>query len=62
MAKECKHKFKPRYTEIYSSVIEELSKTGSVRTSYPWQAGQRSLKEKRYIYDICIKCGKTIKD
>ncbi len=59
--KDGKHKFKPRYTEIFSSVIEEMAKTGSVRASFPWQAGERKLKERRYIHDVCVKCGMTVK-
>lgn len=65
--KDGKHKFKPRYTEIYSSLIEEklkivADKGGRIKCgSMPWQAGQRELKEKRYIHDICVKCGMTVK-
>ena len=64
---KCKHKFKPRYTKIYSSLVEEklaiMAKCGEKITigSMPWQAGERTLKEIRYIYDICVKCGKVIK-
>ena len=64
---KCKHKFKPRYTKIYSSLIEEkldiLAKHGGKITvgSMPWEAGERELKEKIYIYDVCVKCGMIIK-
>ncbi len=64
---KCKHKFKPRYTETYSSLIEEklkiVAKTGGRIQcgSMPWQAGERTLKEKRYIHDVCVKCGMIVK-
>lgn len=64
---DCKHKFKPRYDLIYSSLVEEklaiLAKHGGNISvgSMPWQAGERTLKKKIYIHDVCVKCGKTIK-
>jgi hypothetical protein len=64
--KDGKHKFKPRYDLVYSSLIEEMiaeAKTGG-KVSFsemPAQAGERSLKEKRYIHDVCVKCGETVK-
>jgi hypothetical protein len=63
----CNHKFKARYDIINSSLVEELAslaaKQGEVFNPYglPWQSGERSLKEKRYIHDVCGKCGKVIK-
>lgn len=58
------HKFQPRYTEIYSSVIEEgmalLSRQGVSAAKLgpmPDKAAERGLKEKRYIHDICVNCG-----
>ena len=66
--KDGKHKFRPRYTMVYSSIIEEelalLAKHGGKISvgQMPWEAGERTLKEKVYIYDICVKCGKIVKN
>ena len=65
--KDGKHKFLPRYEFIYSTTILDLAtlcaKQGVVFDSsgLPWQAGNSYLKEKRYIHDVCVKCGEVIK-
>ncbi len=67
MIKECKkHKMKPRYDETYSTVIIDLmgitAKNGGriSSESMPWQQTPY-LKEKKYVHDVCVKCGFTVK-
>ncbi len=60
----CKHKFQPRYNHKWSTLIKDIRELAGNRiqnvncknmdTAY--------LQEERYIYDICVKCGKIIKE
>lgn len=62
MAKPCKHKFQPRYDCKWTTVMEELQNSkaaGEIRGGY--RIAEPYMKEKTYIYDICVKCGQTIK-
>jgi len=60
--KDGKHKFQPRYDEVYSSVIEELSKIGDLSfNNMPWQSGERGIKSRTYVHDVCVKCGEIVK-
>ncbi len=53
-----KHKYKPRYNERYTTVIEEMSKQGSgCKIQDANTVVKPYLKEKAYVYDICVKCG-----
>ena len=53
---ECKkNKFKPRYDYIFP---EWFSRISSIKGN---SEQLKVLKEKIYIYDICIRCGKIIK-
>ena len=55
---EKKHKYKPRYNEIYTTTIEEISKQGQGCKIHEADSVTRPyLKERIYIYDICVKCG-----
>ena len=58
--KQCSHKFKPRYTERWSTVIEELFGAGHKVETASDASLRPYLKEKTYIYDICTKCGMII--
>jgi hypothetical protein len=60
MCQDGKHKFRPRFTEIYTTVITELGKFGNLSGKMPHQSGGSFLKEKRYIHDICVKCGTIV--
>jgi len=56
--KSCKHKFKPRYSEKYTTIVEELNKPESRVTEIKGGVSDEPyLKEKIYIHDICVKCG-----
>ena len=61
MIKECKHKFKPRYNKEWSNTLVEILKTPGLKKC---SGGDDKiyLKKETYIYDICVKCGKIIKD
>jgi len=53
---ECKkHKFKPRYEYRFPEWFSNIS---SIKHGY--SEGIDALKEKIYICDICVKCGKKI--
>lgn len=57
----CKHKFKPRYDEIYSTPLKDGVLSGATNVSCPAWMSVSYLKEKRYVHDVCVKCGKVIK-
>ncbi len=54
--KECRHKFQPRYSREWSTDVADVANTVS-----KWSGldGRAYLKKETYVYDICIKCGKT---
>lgn len=53
--KPCKHKFEPRYDEIFSTIASEAIHSG---TAIKINGGEEPyLKAKTYIHDICVKCG-----
>jgi hypothetical protein len=52
--KNCKHKFEPRYDEILPAEI-------NFGGGYGGRTFIEALKTKKYIYDICVRCGKIIK-
>ena len=57
----CKHKFQPRYNEIYTTGLEQMLKYNMQNVEGSSYDLTRSyLQQKIYIYDICIKCGLTI--
>ena len=60
--KECKHKFKPRYNKEWTSPVVEIMKTPGLRKISGAQDSEIYLKKETYIYDICVKCGKIIKE
>jgi hypothetical protein len=56
---ECKpgkHKFEPRYDRVDSP----YTRTINTETINP-KAIIEALKDKIYIYDICVRCGKTVR-
>lgn len=59
--KKCKHRFKPRYNEKYTTLLEELVKLKREVNRLDDKLMVPYLKEKLYIYDICSRCGQIIK-
>ena len=59
--KPCKHKFQARYDEKWTTLIEELVTKGQSFNQVGSDVTKPYLKEKNYIYDICIRCGKIVK-
>lgn len=55
--KKCKHKFQPRYNEVYTTIAEEFAKLPGPIELSGGSSAIPYLKEKTYVYDICIKCG-----
>ncbi len=60
--KQCKHKFTPRYNEIYSTPLLDLKKLLSAHScdKVKTEHNQPYLREKTYICDVCVKCGKIV--
>ena len=58
---KCNHKFQPRYDEKWTTVIEELADKHHTMTQGHASAMVPYVKERIYIYDICIKCGQIVK-
>ena len=61
MSEQCKHKFRPRYNRKWSTALKDVIDSG--RVSHAKHLNDSAyLQSEIYIYDICIKCGKIIKD
>ncbi len=59
----CRHKFKPRYDREWTTTLADIIKRPNLKR-FKLSEGCDSdiyLKKETYIYDICVKCGKTIK-
>lgn len=52
--KECKHHFEARYTEEFHN-----PGFSSIKGCFPEDL-KKLMTYKKYIYDICTKCGKVI--
>ena len=58
-SKECKgifgkifgHKYQGRYSYVFPSHLAKIKGEGDID----------SLKEKRYEYDVCVRCGDVVK-
>ena len=62
MTKPCKHKFRPRYDEVWTTVIGEMQNSMyEGKTKGGSLLAEPYLKEKTYIHDICVKCGQIVK-
>lgn len=60
--KQCHHSFKPRYDLIYSTPFLDMEKfllSGKV-TKAKSGSNEPYLKEKRYVCDVCRKCGQQV--
>lgn len=63
------HKFEPRYdmncSKAYEEAVKEAGKWNDPHDSAKFlEAATKFLKDndyKRYVYDICVNCGKTVK-
>jgi len=53
--KNGKHKFQPRYSEKWTTAVEEVIRSGVTNI----ESGNATpyLKEKTYVHDVCVKCG-----
>ena len=60
---ECNHVFEPRYNRTWPEAMtsEDLMKVMCDETLI-LEEGMDSCKNKKYIYDICARCGKIVKD
>ena len=52
------HKFEPRYSEEDSNLVQQ----GIYLKRIQPNTAKELLKNKIYIYDICVWCGKIIKE
>ena len=59
---EHKHKFQPRYSKEWSTDLADIMDVESARGIEFTGRSDRYLKKQIYVYDICVKCGKTIKE
>jgi hypothetical protein len=57
MAKDCRHKYQPRYDEQYTTTVLEIVKASKYRIESAKNGQEPYLKSKTYVRDICIKCG-----
>ena len=57
---KCKHKFRHRYNEIYTTGLEQLTKNDMGTIEGGYALTESYLQQKIYIHDICIKCGLVI--
>ena len=54
---KCRHKFQARYDETENNTVSKLS----AQTIYMHGSDLRDLViVRRYVRDICVKCGKVI--
>jgi len=54
--KECKHKFRPRYDRVWTTVVGEIiARGGKVTKAY--DGLEPYVKSETYVHDICVKCG-----
>ena len=60
--KKCKHKFKSRYNEVFTTPIEVSYSTGMAYSSSPPWAFKPQIKSRTYIHDVCVKCGQIAKE
>ncbi len=62
--KQCKHKFQPRYDEVWSTYFLDAAEHGQeFKVKYEGGATLKPyMKKKTYICDICVKCGATVKN
>ena len=58
---QCKHKFKARYDEKYSTVAERLLKHGTRLKGNGCDLTEPYMTERTYVHDICVKCGEVRK-
>ena len=58
---DCKHKFKPRYDEIYSTPLVDMGDSISSGASIPCWMAESYLLKKIYVHDVCVKCGTVAK-
>ncbi len=53
---EDSHRFEPRYDEVAPNWLQNVEGINGRGISV-----RRMLYERHYVYDICVRCGKTIK-
>jgi len=57
----CKHKFEPRYDRRWSTAMSDMASLVKYSLKIESFCNDKYLKEEIYVYDICVKCGITVK-
>ena len=59
---ECRHKFEPRYHEKWPKMESEDIMYVMRNEDLIVEGRINDCQEKIYVYDICVNCGKIVKD
>lgn len=55
--RKCKHKFQPRYDEVYTTAVQQMIEHGINASGLYYTAFESYLQKRTYVFDICVKCG-----